>query len=333
MVYIKGISYYLPERVQTNEDLSREFPEWSAEKIAAKVGVNSRHLADENETAGDMAEKAARKLFKEYCIDPKSIDFLLLCTQSSDYFLPSTACILQHRLGIPTTSGAFDYNLGCSGCVYGMAIAKGLIAAGIARNVLLLTAETYQKYLHPQDKSNRSIFGDGAAACLISTEGFAEIGEFSLGTDGSGAENLIVRTGASRSHASTGAFSEDEDGHLRYDDYLYMNGSAIFNFTLDAVPAMMDEVLQKNRLKKEDVDYYVFHQANKFMLNTIRKVCVLPKDIFYINLEETGNTVSSTILIALKDCLERGTIQSGMKVMISGFGVGLSWAGTILTIK
>lgn len=332
MAYIKAISYYLPEKVITNEELVKEFPEWSVEKVAQKVGVDSRHLAAENETAGDMAEKAALKLFKEYYIDPKSVDFVMFCTQSPDYFLPSTACILQDRLGIPTSAGAFDYNLGCSGCIYGLAMAKGLITAGIAKNVLLLTAETYNKYLHPLDKSNRSIFGDGAAACMISTEGFAEIGEFVLGTDGSGANNLIVKTGASRQKNATGKFIEDDEGHIWYDDYLYMNGGNIFNFTLEAVPNMMKDILEKNGLEKDQIDYYVFHQANKFMLNTIRKVCVLPKDKFYVDLATTGNTVSSTVLIGLKKCIETQTVRKGHKVMISGFGVGLSWGGTILTV-
>ena len=330
MAYIKAISYYLPEKVVTNEELVKEFPEWSVDKVAQKVGVESRHLAAKGETAGDLAEKAARKLFEEYKILPESIDFLMLCTQSPDYFLPSTACVLQDKLGIPTSAGAFDYNLGCSGCIYGMAMAKGLIAAGIAKNVLLLTAETYNKYLHPSDKSNRSIFGDGAAACLISTDGFAEIGEFSLGTDGSGANHLIVKTGATRQKDASGKYVEDEEGHIWYDDYLYMNGGAIFNFTLDAVPAMMKEILMRNLMDKDNIDFYVFHQANKFMLNTIRKVCVLPKERFYVNLANTGNTVSSTVLIGLKDCLEKELITSGMRVMISGFGVGLSWGGTIL---
>ena len=329
--FIKAISHYLPDRVVTNEELVKEFPEWSVEKVAQKVGVDSRHVAAQDETAGDMAEKAARKLFEEYQIDPKSIDFLLLCTQSPDYFLPSTACILQDRLGIPTSAGAFDYNLGCSGCIYGMATAKGLITAGIAKNVLLLTAETYNKYLNPSDKSNRSIFGDGAAACLISTEGFAEICDFSLGTDGSGANNLIVKTGSARQKEATGKFVEDDEGHIWYDDYLYMNGGNIFNFTLEAVPVMMKEILEKNNMEQNQIDYYVFHQANKFMLNTIRKVCALPKDKFYINLATTGNTVSSTVLIGLKDCIDNGTIKKGDLVMVTGFGVGLSWGGTILS--
>lgn len=331
--YIKGISYYLPERIVTNEELLQEFPEWSVDKVAAKVGVNARHLAAPNETAGDMAEKAARLLFSEYGIKAEEIDFVMLCTQSPDYFLPSTACILQHRLGIPTTAGAFDYNLGCSGCIYGLAMAKGLIVAGIAKNVLVLTAETYNKYLHPSDKSNRSIFGDGAAACLVSTEGLAEIGNFALGTDGSGAENLIVKSGATRQRQTTGFSCMDDEGHEKFDDYLYMNGGAIFNFTLEAVPAMMKQILEKNEVDKDNINYYVFHQANKFMLNTIRKVCVLPKEKFHIDLENTGNTVSSTVMIALKDCLDKGTIQAGMKVMITGFGVGLSWGGTILKFK
>ena len=333
MAYIKAISYYLPEKVMTNDDLVKEFPEWSVEKIAQKVGVYSRHLSADNETAGDMAEKAACKLFKDYDINPQSIDFLLLCTQSPDYFLPSTSCILQNRLGIPTSSGAFDYNLGCSGCIYGMAMAKGLIAAGIANNVLLLTAETYNKYLHPSDKSNRAIFGDGAAACLISTTGFAEIGDFCLGTDGCGAKNLIVKTGASRQKKKLNKYVEDEEGHLWYDDYLYMNGGNVFNFTLDVVPAMLKNIIEKNHLEKADINYYVFHQANKFMLDTIRKVCVLPKDKFYVNMATTGNTVSSTILIGLKDCIDNQIIKAGDKIVIAGFGVGLSWGGTILNYK
>lgn len=333
MAYLKAISYYLPQKVVSNEELVSEFPEWSVDKVAQKVGVNYRHIAAFGETAGDMAEKAAKKLFQEYGISPSEIDFILLCTQSPDYFLPSTACILQDRLGIPKTAGAFDYNLGCSGCIYGLAVAKGFIVAGIAKNILLLTAETYNKYLHPSDKSNRSIFGDGAAACLISTEGFAEIGEFALGTDGSGANNLIVKTGAARCKNTTGQFVEDDEGHIWYDDYLYMNGGAIFNFTLDEVPHMIMKILDKNKLQKEEIGYFVFHQANKFMLNTIRKVCLLPKDKFYIDLANVGNTVSSTIMIGLKECINNGVIQPGMNVMCCGFGVGLSWGGTVLKFK
>ena len=332
--YIRAISYYLPEQVLTNEDLTTEFPEWDVDKVYNKVGVRERHIAAPDETAGDMAEKAARKLFDEYGISPAEIDFVLLCTQSPDFFLPSTACILQHRLGIPTSAGAYDYDLGCSGCIYGMATAKGLIAAGMAANILLLTAETYTKYLHPSDKSNRSIFGDGAAACLISKEkGFAEIGDFVFGTDGSGADSLILRSFGARQRNASGIESVDEDGHVLRDDFLYMNGSAIFNFTLETVPMMLDDLLRKSELEQSDIDYFIFHQANKYMLNTIRKLCGIDKDKFFIDIEHTGNTVSSTILIGLKEYLNNETIKPGIKVMLCGFGVGLSYAATVLVLN
>ncbi|MBE6434653.1 MAG: ketoacyl-ACP synthase III [Akkermansiaceae bacterium] len=328
--FIKAISYYLPKRIQTNDALVSKFPEWNAAKVSEKVGVNSRHISASDETAGDMAEKAARKLFFEYNINPEDIDFILFCTQSPDYFLPSTSCVLQNRLGLKTTCGAFDFNLGCSGAVYGLAIAKGMITSRVARNVLLLTAETYTKYLHPSDKSNQSIFGDGAAACLISYDGLFEIGEFVLGTDGSGAENLILRSGAARCKQSTGFSEMDENGYTRWDDYLYMNGNAIFNFTLSTVPHLVSETLLVNSLSKEEVDYFVFHQANKFMLDSIRKVCKIPETRFYNSIEHTGNTVSSTVLIALKDAIQANLITPGMKIMLAGFGVGLSYGACIL---
>ncbi|MCD8385592.1 MAG: ketoacyl-ACP synthase III [Bacteroidales bacterium] len=330
MSYIKALSYYLPEAIVTNADLHQEFPEWDPEKIAKKIGINSRHLAAKDETAGDMAYKAAERLFAESGIKREDIDFVMLCTQSPDYFLPSTACVLQHRLGLRTDIGAFDFNLGCSGFVYGMSIAKGLIESGQAKNVLLLTSETYNKYIHPSDKSNRAIFGDAAAACVVSDTGVAEIGGFVFGTDGKGAENLIVKTGASKHPEKSGVETVDEEEHVWHEDYLYMNGGAIFNFTLEAVPQLRQQVLEKNQLADSDISLYVMHQANKYMLNTLRKIMGIDKDRFYIQMESVGNTVSSTLPIALKECIDKGTVKQGDTVMIAGFGVGLSYAGTIL---
>ena len=330
MAYIKAISYYLPDRVVTNEELVREFPEWSVDKVAQKVGVDSRHVAAEDETAGDMAEKAARKLFEEYKIAPKSIDFLMLCTQSPDYFLPSTACILQDRLGIPTSAGAFDYNLGCSGCVYGMAMAKGLITAGIAKNVLLLTAETYSKYLHPRDKGNRTIFGDGAAATLVGLNGFAEIGNFSFGTDGNGAENLIVKTGAARQRVRLDDLQFDNFGNPKSSDYLYMNGTEILNYTLDRIPGLIEEVLQENGCGIDDIDLHVYHQANKYIANLQRVKMKIAPEKYYCCFERMGNTVSSTIPIALKEALNEGSIKPGFKVLSVAQGLGYSWGGVML---
>jgi len=327
--FIKAISYYLPEKVLTNENLVKDYPQWDVEKVSQKTGVSIRHLSSKNETAGDMAIKAGKLLFEEYAIDPRTIDFVMLCTQSPDYHLPSTSCVIQDKLGIPTSAGAFDFNLGCSGYEYGLALAKGLIVGGMAKNVLLLTAETYNKYIHPSDHGNRSIFGDGAAATLVSIEGKYKIGEFVFGTDGSGAEKLIVRTGCSRHPEKMGTVGNDEGGYVNAPDYLYMDGSGIFNFTLNAVPAMIKQVLEKNKMTESEINEYIFHQANKFMLSTIRKICHIDKDKFYIDLENTGNTVSSTIPIALKDYLSRG--GDADTIMLAGFGVGLSWSGTIIS--
>ena len=303
------ISYELPPKTLTNDELVKLYPEWTEEKIAAKTGIVSRHIAGEGESAIDLAERASKKLFSSGAVAVDEIDYLLLCTQSPECKLPSSACLLQKRLGISKSAGALAFDHGCSGFVYGLSLAKGLIVGGMAKKVLLVTAETYTKYIAPEDKSTRSIFGDGAAATLIDEEMASKIGAFSFGTDGSGAEKLIVRDGK-----------------------LFMDGPDIFNFTLDVVPKTMDDVLVKNNLTKDDIDLYVFHQANKFMLDTIRKVNGLPRDKFYVNLEETGNTVSSTIPIALKQLDEAGELHPGMKVMLMGFGVGLSWGATVVTI-
>lgn len=328
--FIRGISYYLPCKVVTNEDLVADFPEWSAEKVAQKIGVSERHIAAADETSGDMAVKAAEKLFEEYSIEPAEIDFVMLCTQSPDYFLPTTACIIQDRLGIPVKSGAVDFNLGCSGFVYGLAMAKGLVLSGIARNVLLLTSETYSKYIHSRDKSNRTIFGDAAAATLISGSGFAEIRDFALGTDGRGAERLTVRTGALRHRLPENDLRFDESGNPVSSDYLFMDGTEIFNFTLEMVPELVHDTLELNGLRQDEINLFIFHQANKYMLNFLRKKIRIPEERFYYYLDKVGNTVSSTIPIAISNAVHHGLIRPGDKVLIAGFGVGYSWAGNIL---
>lgn len=302
------IAVALPEKRLSNAALVKLYPEWTEEAIVEKTGIVQRRIAADGETALDLAEEAARRLFAAYAIDPASIDYLLLCTQSSEYRLPSTSCLLQHRLGLPTAAGAVTIDHGCSGYLYGLSLAKGLLAGGMASTVLFVTAETYSKYISPEDKTTRTLFGDGATATLLTPEDLPAIGAFSFGTDGSGAEKLIVRNGE-----------------------LFMDGLDIFNFTLAVVPKMIDDVLAKNHLCRDDIDLYLFHQANKFMLDAIRKVTALPGERVYINLEQTGNTVSNTLPIALKQLQDAGKIRPGMRILLMGFGVGLSWGATILT--
>ena len=329
MAYLKAISYYTPSNVVSNEDLQKSLTDVDVEKIAKQVGVESRPVVKENQAASDLAVEAAKKLFMEYEMSPNEIDFVIFCTQGPDYFFPSSSCIIQDKLGVPNTAGAFDFNLGCSGFVYGLAIAKGLVHVGVASNVLLLTADTTSRYLHITD-SNRILFGDAAAAAVISKSGFAKIEEFVLGTDGSGFDNLITRTGGYRHKDKTGNVSIDDSGQKCYDDYFYMNGNNIFNFTVDLIPELIKDTVAKNNLSKDDVDYYVFHQANKYMLNTLRKINKIPKEKFFVDLSDTGNTTSSTIPVGLKKAMTNGDLHEQMNVMIAGFGVGLSWGATIL---
>lgn len=325
--FIKHISYYLPENILSNELIHEEFPEWDIAKISSKTGINFRHISEDNEFTSDMAVKAANKLFAEHHIDKNEIDFLLLCTQSPDYFLPTTACILQDKLGLKTTIGALDFNLGCSGYVYGLSLAKGLIAANMATNVLLITAETYSKFIHSKDKSNKTIFGDAAAATLVTAgSGLLEIGDFIFGTDGRGAENLIVKNGAARNKMQKNEDIVDEYGNVRNDNNLYMNGSEIFSFTSESVPQLTSAILDKIDKKLEDIDLFVFHQANKYMLSHLRKKIGIPEDKFFLAMEHCGNTVSSTIPIALYEAIGTNRITDCKNIILSGFGVGYSWA-------
>lgn len=330
---IAAVDYYLPETVLTNEDLSREFPEWSVDKISSKTGIERRHISGPDEYSSDLAIAAGRRLLETRGIDPTSIDYLIVCTQSPDYYLPSTACIVQDALGVPTSAGATDITLGCSGYIYGLGLAKGLIESGQAANVLVITADTYTKFINPADKSVRTIFGDGAAATLITADGDSEsITAITYGTDGAGAKSLIVPNGGLRNGAGIQPKSDAVTRELESSGYdLYMDGPDIFNFTLRVVPGTVDQILEKAGAALEDIDLFVFHQANAFMLDHLRKKLSVPEDKFFVALAESGNTVSSTIPIALAQAERSGALRSGMRVMLLGFGVGLSWGGLVAT--
>jgi len=328
---ISKIEFYLPESKLTNDYLSNEFGRWDADKIELKLGIKERHMAAANETAGDLAYYAAEKVLKGY--DRNKIDMLILCTQSPDYFLPSTSCILQDRLGLRTNIGAFDFNLGCSGYIYGLAMAKSFINSGLANNVLLITAETYTKHIHPKDLANRTIFGDAATATILEKSEEEHIFEFDLGTDGKGKNNLIVTNGCLRSVYDPKAENKITDaGDVYTDNNLYMNGPEIFNFTIEAVPIVVEQCLNKNKLTLEEIDYVIFHQANKYMIEYLRKKLHIPKEKFYSNMLYTGNTVSNTIPIAYADTLVNCLIVKGNKVLLCGFGVGYSWGAVIVEV-
>ncbi len=331
--YIKHIDFYLPEKVLTNSDIVEQFPEWTVDKIEKKIGIKERHITVDGETASDLAIKAAEKLFAANNIDRDTIDYLIFVTQSPDYHLPTTACLIQTRLGLSKKITAIDVNLGCSGFVTGLSLAKAIIMSGQAKNVLLLTAETYSKYMHDRDKGNRTIFGDGSAATLVSTEGFAEVGEFVIGTDGTGAENLIVKTGGARHPQPMNDLKFDDFGNPFSSDNLFMDGPAILNYSLDSIPQLVKDVLDKNQLEMDDINLHVYHQANIFLANLERRKLKIPQERYYCNIEHVGNTVSSTIPIALCLALQDGTIKDGFIILSVAQGLGYTWGGFVLRIK
>jgi 3-oxoacyl-[acyl-carrier-protein] synthase-3 len=333
---IRAISTYLPSRKLTNVQLAEEYQDWGVDKIFEKTGISERRIAEPGECASDLGVAAAQKLFAGGACAPEAIDFLLFCTQTPDYLLPATACLVQDRLGLRTSCGALDFSLGCSGYVYGLALAKALIENGMADNVLLINADTYTKFLNPTDRGVRTIFGDGAAATLIAADPGHEaaIGPFVFGTDGSGADKLIVPAGCSRLRPSAATALEKDDGTgvFRSAENLYMDGPEIFNFSLRAVPQVVGQLLEKTRMKPEEVDHFVFHQANRFMLEQLRRKIKIPAEKFCINMDSYGNTVAATIPMALEIALGQELIKPGDRVMLVGFGVGYSWAAAMANI-
>jgi 3-oxoacyl-[acyl-carrier-protein] synthase-3 len=268
---------------------------------------------------------AAVRLFEEFDIAPESIDFLLLCTQSPDYPLPTTACVMQDRLGLRTSCGALDFNLGCSGFVYGLSLADGLVRGGAANRVLLITAETYSKYIHPTDRSLRTIFGDGAAATLIERSPTPTMTAFQFGTDGAGADTLLVLNRGIRPPE----VSHRPRHRHRWMSDLYMDGPSLINFTVAAIPELVDNILRAARLHMDDLDLFLFHQATLKMLVQLRERLSLNDDRLPVMLHDCGNTVSSTIPILIRELRASGRIRPGAKNMLVGFGVGWSWAGCI----
>lgn len=328
--YIKAIQYALPDRILTNEQISQDFPEWTVEKIERKLGIKQRHIAGENETASDIAIKAAERIFATDNIKREDIDYVIFVSQSPDYHLPTTACVIQDKLHLSHKITAIDVNLGCNGYIVGLSLAKAVILSGMARNVLLLTGETYSKYMHVRDKSNRTIFGDGASATVVSKDGMAEIGEFIIGTDGAGADNLIVKTGGARYPDKANDIVFDDFGNPRSSDNLYMDGPAILNYSLDSIPQLVSDVLEKNNLSKDDIDLHVYHQANIFLANLERKTLRIPSEKYFVSIENTGNTVSSTIPIALYEAMKNNSIKRGTKVLSVAQGLGYTWGGVVL---
>ncbi len=322
---IGPIAVHFPSMVETCEQLEADHPDWHVPELTEKTGVRTRYLAAADETASDLAYQACVKLFAENSVDPTSIDFLLYCTQTPDYPLPTTACLLQDRLGLGIHCGALDFNLGCSGYVYGLSLAQGLICSGQARRILLVTAETYSKYILPDDRSVRPIFSDAAAATLIEAVDAPALFGFEFGTDGSGANTLIVSDGGARPTQD----AIQPRRRKRWGSRLYMDGPSLMDFTVGSIPQLVRNILRKADLTMEDIDLLLMHQATRKMLELLRNALGVDDQRLPIRLEDRGNTVSSTLPILIDDLRREGRLVSGRNHLLVGFGVGWSWAGCI----
>ncbi|MCF6171475.1 MAG: ketoacyl-ACP synthase III [Bacteroidales bacterium] len=331
---ISNISVYQPENRLTNQMLLDEFPGLKVRELTRLTGVYSRAVTAENETSVDMAVQAAGQLFAKNGVEKSSIDFIIFCSAGGDYITPASACVLQDKLGLSHKCGAFDINQGCTGYIYGLGLADSLIKAGNASKILLLTSEAITKTIHPKDRANRAIFGDAATASVIEVStGVSKMGRFVFGTDGSRFDQIIIKHGRERFPLPQFAEADflDEYGNVRNHASFYMNGSEVFNFSVAKAPVLVNTLLEQSGLVLDDIKLFVFHQANRIILETIGRKLKIPEEKIIIELEKTGNTVSSTIPIALQKAVETGRCHRGDKILLAGFGVGFSWGGTVLS--
>lgn len=332
--YIEAIASYLPDTVVSNADLGRQHPEWRMDDVAKKTGVLNRHWCRPDETALDLAATAVERVFTAAHVGPQEVDSILFCTQTPDFVMPPNACLLQDRLGFPRSTAALDFTHACSGYLYGLYLAKALIESRSAERVLLVTAETYSKRLSPDDRGPATLFGDAAAATLIRS-GADGIGEVALGTDGNEYRAFFVPSGGARNATVINAASVDQDRHVNQRSAcdLYMDGPAVLSFVSRVIPAHVNRSLEQWDLTMNDIDLVVFHQASKVSLDMLTRALRLSPDRTFSNIEHVGNTVSASIPLALSAAEQVRRLKDGMRILLVGFGVGMSWGSCVITWK
>ena len=306
---ITDIEYVLGKNKESLEDLGKINPDWIIEKLKDKTGIHSRHTLGVNETEKSLVIEASKKLFER--VNPDDIDGIIHVSQSPFSRLPTSACLIQDILNLPKNMMAFDLIQGCSGFVYGLSVASAMIYQQGLKKVLIICADTYTNYIPKNDRTNRPIFSDGAAAAILESSGDGSIGPFSFFTDGSGGDLLALK---------------ENNGK----EQLFMDGKKVFKFSLREVPKVFNELLIKASLKQEDIDLFIFHQASAVILRQLKSKLNIPDEKWFQNIKDMGNTVSATIPIAIKQVKDSGQFKPKMNVMLMGFGVGLSVAGCIV---
>jgi 3-oxoacyl-[acyl-carrier-protein] synthase-3 len=332
MIEIESIAYTLPSRCLSNSELRAEYPDWDFERLEKRTGVFQRYVAADGETALDFALRACEELIAEDRLRPAEIDAVVFCTQSPDYIMPPNACLLHGKLGLRSDVLAFDTNLACSGYVYGLQLAASLIGSGACKRVLLATADTYTRYIHPGDRATRCLFGDGGAVSVIGTAKNGHgVRYIRCGTAGKHYDKFMIPAGGMRIHrsAETSRAATDRSGNVRTAEHIQMDGLGVLSFFNATVPQSVRQVLADNNLSMSDVDLFIFHQASQVALDSLVAALRIPREKMLYDLAETGNLVSASIPVALRRALDSGRAKPGQLALLCGFGVGLSW-GTAL---
>jgi len=331
---IAGIAAAVPEGIRTVADEAALFGLEEMEKTAKVIGVRSRHVAPAHICTSDLCHFAATKLLDELGWARDSVDGLIFVTQSPDYELPATACTLQARLGLSDRCAAFDVNMGCSGFVYGLWLGSQIVAGGGIKRLLLLAGDVSTRRLAPNDKSVKPLFGDAGTATAIEFASDAPAMDFELGTDGTGFEAIIIPASGFRQprSAETKVMAPGADGIERSAENIYINGAEVFNFTIKRIPPLVEALLRQTGKNRDDIDYFVFHQANTFMLQHLAKRLKIPPEKFVLAMETVGNTSSASIPLAITMSLREALADRSCQLVLAGFGVGLSWGAAAITL-
>jgi 3-oxoacyl-[acyl-carrier-protein] synthase III len=320
---MRGVVACVPTKEVSNE---RDYPWFDAgeiRKITSMAGIKSRRVADPDVCTSDLCAAAGQELLRRLNWDPNSVDAVILVTQTPDYVMPSSSCVIQHRLGISTTCAAFDVNLGCSAYVYGLWLANSLIASGGCRRILLMTGETPSKFIDPKDRTTALLFGDaGSATALEAADDAAARAYYVMMTDGAGANHLIVRGGMFRNR-----FPENQSEYC-----LHMDGVQVFDFTRSKVPPLIADLFALSSTKPTDYTYFVFHQANQYLIKFIASKAGLDLARVPFSIGEFGNTGAASVPLTLALAGAPPGGGDGYNVMLLGFGVGLSWGGVSLRV-
>lgn len=331
-VGIVGMAAAVPQNTIDNYKYTQYFDEASVREIVEKTGIKQRRFAPEGMCASDLCFAAAEKLFEDLGVDRGEIDLLIFISQTPDYRMPATSVVLQHKLGLSKSTAAFDINLGCSAFVYGLSVVYAMMQTGGFKKALLLDGETRSRVYHPKDRKTAFLFGDGGVAAIIENDNRYGKSYFSLNSDGSKESLIKMDAGGYRMPSSMETLTErvvDEQGNIRTLEHGYMNGADVFNFVLLEIPGNIKTVLQYAGRTLEEIDYFLFHQANSYMNGYLSKKMKLPAERVPSSIEHFGNTSSVSIPLTMVSEM-KDKLHAKQTLLLSGFGVGMSWATCIL---